>query len=86
MTLNEHIAVFPDASEALKVTVVVPIRYKSPESWSEVRVTVLELSVAVGGVHATIDEFPEVTFTLKFSGQPVMFGASESIVTHQNKH
>ena len=49
VTLNEHVAVLPDASVAVQVTVVVPTGNGVPEGGTHATVTPGQLSVATGG-------------------------------------
>nr|WP_242660457.1 hypothetical protein [Bacillus luti] len=48
VTVNEHVAVFPDASVAVQVTGVVPTEKKDPEAGEQEKVTPGQLSVTVG--------------------------------------
>nr|WP_252285716.1 hypothetical protein [Priestia megaterium] len=49
MTVKEHVEVFPAASVAVQVTVVVPTGKKEPEAGVHIAVTPGQLSEAVGG-------------------------------------
>jgi hypothetical protein len=49
VTVNEHVAVFPDASVAVQVTVVVPSWKVEPEAGTHIAVTPGQLSEMVGG-------------------------------------
>ena len=75
MTVNEHVAVLPDASVAVPVTVVVPTGNVDPEAGLYEVVTPGQLSEAVGGGYVTTAEFiPGSVSTRMFAGQVIVGG------------
>jgi hypothetical protein len=55
LTLNEQVAVLPEASVAVQVTVVVPTGKVEPEGGTQATVTPGQLSAAVGGGKVTTE-------------------------------
>ena len=49
VTVNEHVAVLPEASVAVQVTTVVPVGKQEPDGGLQTTVTPGQLSEAVGG-------------------------------------
>ena len=74
-TLKLVVALLPDPSVKVYVTVVVPTLKKVPGEWVlPVRVTTPELSVAVGSVQVTVvPVLPDET-VLKISSMPLITG------------
>jgi len=56
VTVNEQLEVFPDASVAVYVTVVVPTLNVDPEAWLEDKITPGQLSDPVGSTQLTTAE------------------------------
>ena len=56
ITLKEQVDLLPWASVAVYTTGVIPIGKQKPGAWVAVIVGVLQLSVAVGGVHVAVPQ------------------------------
>ena len=86
VTVNEHFAVLPDASVAVKTFVVVPTGKVEPLAKPLVKATVaLQLSVAVGVLNvATAPHTPKSVLILRAVGQ-LMTGTSLSVTVTVNE-
>jgi len=74
VTVKEQVAVFPDASVAVAVTVVVPFGKVEPEGGFAVTVTPAQLSVAVTAKLTGAEHCPATQGTLIFAGQVIVGG------------
>ena len=80
VTVKLAVLVFPAASVAVYVTVVVPNANTEPEACVVVKVTPAQLSVAVGAVQVTVAlQEPVVLPAVMFAGIPEITGAALSI-------
>jgi hypothetical protein len=89
VTTNEQVAVFPPASVAVKVTLVMPTGKTDPLGKPAVwEITVPgQLSVATGATHDTVvPHAPGVLFTLIFTGHEVNVGAWLSVTVTVKEH
>ena len=77
VTVKEHVERLPTLSEAMYVTVVEPSGKVLPGDCEALMVTGAQASVAVGAVHDTIAELPEVIMEM-FAGQPLIVGGVTS--------
>ena len=69
-----------ELSVAVYVTVVDPIWKSSPELWSDIKVTMSELSEAVGSVQVAEPVAAPLSVLMVWAlGQPVMVGSSLSV-------
>src|SRR5881397_2365513 len=78
VTLKTQLSVFPDASVAAEVTVVVPLGKLEPEGGVEVRVTPGQLSLAVALKLTTAEHWPGSVPVTMSAGQ-ITFGFSVSL-------
>ena len=75
VTLNEAVPVFPEVSDPVYVTVVVPTGKVEPGAWEEVWLTPGQLSAAVGAVQvAAALQLPASALTVMSAGTPVKVG------------
>jgi hypothetical protein len=75
--VNVATTVFPAASVAVQVTVVVPFAKNDPELGVQETLATPTLSVAVGAAYVTVAPVALVAWTSMFAGT-VIFGASRS--------
>jgi hypothetical protein len=81
VTVKEHVALFPEESVAVAVTVVTPTGKKLPEAGTEATVTFEQLSVAVGVKVTTAPQTPRSLNLLMFAGQVITGGCVSLTVT-----
>ena len=80
MTVNDPVALSPDTSVAVQVTVVIPSGNVLPEAWLQPTLWTLTLSVAVGGVNVTAwVTAPGAVPTVMLEGTPTKTGSSRSL-------
>lgn len=85
ITLNEHVATFPEPSVAVYVTTLVPFGKIAPGATLLVKVNV-QLSVAVGGIQLTDFVHVPESVTVISAGQDEITGAILSITETLNEH
>ena len=78
VTVKVHVAVFPDASVAVQVTVVVPFGKAEPEAGEQLVVTPGQLSLAAGAKVTTAEHWPGSVDLVMFAGH-AMVGLSVSL-------
>lgn len=83
VTVNEQVAVLPEASVAVQVTVVVPTGKVEPEGGTHTVVTPGQLSEAVGGGKVTTALLPPMTgvTAVTLLGQVIVGGCVSATVT-----
>jgi hypothetical protein len=87
VTVNEHVAVFPDVSVAVQLTVVVPFEKIEPDAGVQTTDASAQLSLPVGIVHATTAlHRPGSVFTTMLLGQPEIVGGTASVTVTLNEH
>ena len=74
VTVKEQLAVFPDASVAVAVTVVVPFGKLEPDGGFATTVTPGQLSVAVTLKVASAEHCPRAQGTVMFAGHEILGG------------
>lgn len=85
LTSNDPVAVLPDGSVTVYVTVVVPTGKKSP-GLCELLMVKLQLSLPVGGVHVTTaPQTPASTFCMISDGTPEIVGSISSTMVTVNE-
>jgi hypothetical protein len=87
VTVNEHVAVFPDVSVAMQVTVVVPLAKTEPGAGVQTTDASAQLSLPVGIVHVTTAlHRPGSVFCTMLLGQPEIVGGTVSVTVTLNEH
>jgi hypothetical protein len=87
VTVNEHVAVFPEVSVAVQVTVVVPFGNADPDAGEQTTEARPQLSLPVGMVHVTTAlQSPGSVFATMFAGQPERVGGIASVTVTLNEH
>ena len=81
-----HVVLFPDPSVAVYVTTVVPIENWCPGLCVVDSVTVVQLSVAMGGVQLTLALHNALAVTVMSEGHAVITGAVLSSTITLNVH
>ncbi len=75
ITWNDAVAVFPDASRAVHVTVVVPSGNRLPDKWLHAEVTPGALSLTIGAAKVTAAlAWPASLLTVLFGGTVMVGG------------
>lgn len=74
VTVNEQFAVFPLASVAMAVTVVVPIGNVDPDGGATTSATPGQLSAAITVKLTTAEHWPAALLTVMFEGQTTVGG------------
>ena len=84
-TLNEHVAVFPEVSVAVQVTVVMPNGKQEPDAGLQATVTPGQLSLAVGAGKVALTQLtPGLTATAVTLPGHVITGACVSFTVTVN--
>lgn len=86
LTLNEQVLVFPDASVAVQVTVVVTGEKKEPDAGVQTAVTPGQLSLTVGSGKFTNAPFRPGSLNIVISAGQVITGGSVSFTVMVNEH
>jgi hypothetical protein len=86
ITLNEHVAIFPDPSVAVYVTTVVPSENVLPLLMLGVKEIKVQLSIAMGTAHVTIALQEVLAKTIMSVGQAVRVGLILSFTITLNEH
>jgi hypothetical protein len=81
VTVKVQVAVLPEASVAVEVTVVVPVGNRLPEAGTLVTTTPGQLSVAVALKFTIAPHMPVVLLTVIFAGQVITGGCASITVT-----
>jgi hypothetical protein len=79
--VNEHVAVLPEPSVAVEVTVVVPLGKNDPDAGTLVIVTPGQLSLAVGANVTFAPHAPGLFDTVILAGQVIVGGCTSLTVT-----
>ncbi len=81
VTVKEQVAVLPEASVAVQVTVVVPTGKQSPDGGVQLTVTPGQLSVAVAVKVSTAQHKPGSLVSVMLAGQVTVGGSVSLTVT-----